>query len=189
MSPNARILFASLIAAIILAGLAAIYMLWEQGPDDAEALGGVDKFTARSGDAPAPEISFQDGEHAKRTLADFRGHIVVVNFWATWCAPCIRELPSLDRLQARLKDKGVTIIALSLDRGGVDAVKAFYAENGIHNLEVYVDKTMDAQQAFDIPGLPTTVLIDREGHDRGRLIGPADWDSKDASDLVLGVTK
>jgi len=185
MSPNARILVASLIAAIIVAGLAAIYLTWEQEGDDAGELGSVASFIARSDASPAPEISFQDGEHAKRTLADFHGQIVVVNFWATWCAPCIRELPSLDRLAARLKDKGVTIIALSLDRGGVDAVKAFYAENGIHNLEVFVDKTMDAQQKFDIPGLPTTVLIDREGHDRGRLIGPANWDTDAASDLVL----
>jgi thiol-disulfide isomerase/thioredoxin len=111
----------------------------------------------------------------------------LVNFWATWCAPCIRELPSLDRLQKRLKHSGVKIIALSLDRGGVEAVTEFYAENGIHNLEVYVDPTMAAQQAFDIPGLPTTVLIDREGRDRGRLIGPADWDGDGAVDLVLSV--
>ena len=185
MSPNARILIASLIAAVIAAGLAAIYMLWEQEGEDAGELGGVGKFDARTQPEEAPEISFEDGEYQKRTLADFRGQIVVVNFWATWCAPCIRELPSLDRLQKRLKHKGVTVIALSLDRGGVDEVKAFYADNGIHNLDVFVDKTMDAQQAFDIPGLPTTVLIDREGRDRGRLIGPANWDSKDAKKLVL----
>jgi thiol-disulfide isomerase/thioredoxin len=180
-----RIVFITLVAAISLAGLAAIYLLWEQDDVDVEPLGGVGKFVARSDAVPAPEISFQDGEWEKRTLADFRGQIVLVNFWATWCAPCIRELPSLDRLQKRLKHSGVKIIALSLDRGGVEAVTEFYADNGIHNLEVYVDPTMAAQQAFDIPGLPTTVLIDREGRDRGRLIGPADWDGEDAADLVL----
>jgi thiol-disulfide isomerase/thioredoxin len=189
MTSSARILLATLIAAIVAAGLAAIYMLWEQGDEDAEPLGSVHKFTARSDEAPVPEISFQDGEHRKLTLADFRGQVVLVNFWATWCTPCVRELPSLDRLQAQLKPSGVKIIALSLDRGGVDAVRAFYAENGIRNLDVYVDPTMDAQQAFDIPGLPTTVLIDRNGHDRGRLIGPADWTGKDAADLVLSASK
>jgi thiol-disulfide isomerase/thioredoxin len=189
MSSSARILFATLVAAIVVAGLAAIYMLWEQDDEDAAPLGSVHKFTARWDGAPAPEISFQDGEHRKLTLADFRGQVVLVNFWATWCTPCVRELPSLDRLQARLKSSGVKIVALSLDRGGVDAVKAFFAENGIHNLDVYVDPTMAAQQAFDIPGLPTTVLIDREGHDRGRLIGPADWDGADAAELVLSASK
>src|SRR5262245_57368095 len=155
MSRNAYILFLSLAAAILVAGLAAIYMLWEQEPEvEGEVLGGMEKFAASSDAKPAPDIKFEDGEHAKRTLAEFRGQIVLVNFWATWCSPCIRELPSLDALQARLRDKGVTIIALSLDRGGVDAVKQFYRENGIHNLGVYVDTTMDAQESFSVPGLP-----------------------------------
>ena len=190
MNRNARILVVSLIAAIIVAGLAAIYMLWEQEPEEqAEALAGMEKFAARTDAALAPEIKFEDGERQKRTLADFRGQVVLVNFWATWCVPCIRELPSLDRLQARLKDKGVVVIALSLDRGGIETVKEFYAANGIHNLGVYVDTTMDAQQAFTVPGLPTTVLIDREGRDRGRLVGPADWSSDDAADLVLSAAK
>ncbi|MBI1211389.1 MAG: redoxin domain-containing protein [Alphaproteobacteria bacterium] len=190
MNRNARILFASLIAAIVVAGLAAIYILWEHGPDEQEeTLAGMEKFTASADEALAPEIKFEDGERHKRTLADFRGGVVVVNFWATWCTPCVRELPSLDRLQGRLKDKGVTIIALSLDRGGVDAVKRFYDENGIRNLGVYVDTTMGTQQAFDIPGLPTTVLIDAKGRDRGRLIGPADWGGEDAAELILSASK
>ena len=189
MSWITRTLFGSLLAAILLAGLAAIYLLWEQ--DDEEEvgpLGSVEKFMAREDHAMAPQISFEDGERRKLTLVDFHGQIVLVNFWATWCAPCVRELPSLDRLQAQLKHSGVKIIALSLDRGGAPAVKRFYAENGIHNLDVFVDPTMAAQQAFDIPGLPTTVLIDREGHDRGRLIGPANWDGEEAADLVLSAS-
>jgi thiol-disulfide isomerase/thioredoxin len=187
MSRIARILVVSLIAAVVVAGLAAILLIWEEEAEDTQSREGVGKFVESSDPSEAPEISFEDGERRKRTLADFRGQIVVVNFWATWCAPCVRELPSLDRLQKRLKRKGVTVIALSLDRDGVGAVKEFYAENGIRHLSVYVDTTMAAQQAFAIPGLPTTVLIDRQGRDRGRLIGPAEWDGKDAKALVLSV--
>ena len=192
MSWFTRTVFVSLVAAVVLAGLAAIYLLWEQGDADDEGaapLAGVEKFMPSDNAAPAPPIAFEDGERRRLTLADFRGQIVLLNFWATWCAPCIRELPSLDRLQAQLKSSGVTIIALSLDRSGATAVKAFFAEHGIHNLGVYVDPTMDAQAALKIPGLPTTVLIDPAGHDRGRLIGPADWTSEAAAQLVLSAGK
>jgi len=186
MKWTTRTIFRGLVAAIVAAGLAAIYLLWEQADEGGDApLAGVEKFAARSDGAAAPSISFQDGERRHVTLADFKGQVVLVNFWATWCLPCIRELPSLDRLQARLKPSGVKIMALSLDRGGADAVKRFFADNGIHNLDVYVDPTMESQQAFKIPGLPTSVLIDRDGHDRGRLIGPADWSNAKAAELVL----
>ena len=186
---TSRTVFIVLVAAIVAAGLAAIHLLWEQADDGAdEPLGGVEKFAARADGVPAPAISFQDGERRKLTLADFRGQVVLMNFWATWCAPCIRELPSLDRLQARLKPSGVKIVALSIDRSGVDAVKKFFVENGIRNLDVYVDPTMDAQEAFKIPGLPTSVLIDRNGRDRGRLVGPADWGGAEAAQLVLSAS-
>jgi thiol-disulfide isomerase/thioredoxin len=188
MMLTTRTVFRGLIAVIVAAGLAAIYLLWEQsgGGDDAP-LGGVDKFVAREDGTPAPAISFQDGERHRLTLADFRGQVVLVNIWATWCVPCVRELPSLDRLQAKVKPLGVKIVALSIDRGGAEAVRQFFAENGIHNLDVYVDPTMAAQAAFEIPGLPTSILIDRNGHDRGRLVGGADWDGEKAADLVLSV--
>ena len=183
-----RTVFRGLIAVIVAAGLAAIYLLWEQSDEGDDApLGGVDKFVAREDGTAAPAISFQDGEHRRLTLADFRGQVVLVNIWATWCVPCVRELPSLDRLQAKVKPLGVKIVALSIDRGGVEAVKQFFAENGIHNLDIYVDQTMAAQAAFEIPGLPTSILIDRNGHDRGRLVGGADWDGAKAVDLVLSV--
>ena len=187
-----RTVFVSLLAAVALAGLAAIYLLWEQDDADDEGpapLAGMEKFVPSDNAAPAPPIAFEDGERRRLTLADFHGQIVLLNFWATWCAPCIRELPSLDRLQAQLKPSGVTIVALSLDRGGATAVKAFFAEHGIHNLGVYVDPTMAAQEAFKIPGLPTTVLLDREARDRGRLIGPADWTGEAATQLVLSAGK
>jgi thiol-disulfide isomerase/thioredoxin len=179
---------------IIVAGLAAIVLLWEH--DDADDRGtaplaeaGMERFAPVPAPVPAPKISFEDGERTRLTLEDFHGRVVVLNFWATWCAPCVRELPSLDRLQKRLKKKGVKVVALSLDRGGPEAVREFFADNGIDHLDVYVDATMAAQAVFKIPGLPTTILIDREGRERGRLVGPADWAGKEPAELVLEATE
>ena len=118
-------------------------------------------------------------------LDRFRGKVVVLNLWATWCTPCVAEMPMLDRLQQQLKDVDVVVVALSLDRGGPNVVKAFYEEHGIEHLGVYVDPSMRAQSDFKVIGLPTTILIDREGRDRGRIVGPAEWDDAKAADLVL----
>jgi thiol-disulfide isomerase/thioredoxin len=134
---------------------------------------------------PAPLVTFLDEDGAKQTLEKFRGRVVVLNLWATWCTPCIAEMPMLDRLQHQLEDVGVVVVALSLDRGGPEAVREFYDEHGIEHLAVYVDPTMRAQGDLNAIGLPTTILIDREGNDRGRIVGPAEWDDAAAVDLVL----
>ena len=97
-------------------------------------------------------------------------------------------MPMLDRLQQQLKDVDVVVVALSLDRGGPNVVKAFYQEHGIEHLGVYVDPSMRAQSDFKVIGLPTTILIDREGRDRGRIVGPAEWDDAKAADLVLSAS-
>jgi hypothetical protein len=96
-------------------------------------------------------------------------------------------MPALDHLQDQLKDVGVTVIALSIDRGGPPVVKEFFAQNGVKHLAVYVDPTMHAQSDMSVFGLPTTILIDRKGNERGRLVGPADWNDAAAADLVLGI--
>ncbi len=94
-------------------------------------------------------------------------------------------MPMLDRLQHQLENLGVVVVALSLDRGGPEAVREFYDEHGIEHLAVYVDPTMRAQGDLNTIGLPTTILIDRDGNDRGRIVGPAEWDDAAAVDLVL----
>lgn len=186
MISTPRTLVMGLIAAILAFGGAAVYLLEldVDAPEKGE-IGGVERFVARSDGATAPLYHFWDGEGRQITLEDFRGRIVLLNLWATWCAPCVRELPALDKLQAQLEPAGVSVVALSVDREGADAVRRFYAQNGIRNLKVYVDPTMGAQNAFGADGFPTTILIDKLGRDRGRLIGPADWDDAEAADLVL----
>ena len=125
---------------------------------------------------PVPAIQFADGEGRTRTLADFHGKVVLLNVWATWCAPCRQEMPTLDRLQANLGGADFEVVALSVDRKGPDAVKRFYAEIGIQHLSLFIDVTGSASQEFGVFGLPATLLIDRQGQELGRLAGPAEWD-------------
>ena len=133
---------------------------------------------------PAPELTFLDAQGNQLSLADFRGKVVILNLWATWCAPCRREMPSLDRLQAAHGDDGLQVLPLSLDRGEIDKIEAFYEEVGLPNLGIYHDPKAAAGRAFGAYGLPTTIVIDREGREIGRLLGPAEWDSDEALALV-----
>lgn len=129
-------------------------------------------------------ISFVDESGAERTLADWQGKVVLVNFWATWCAPCRHEMPTLDNLNAQLGGPDFEVIALSLDRGGLDKPKTFYSEIGIKSLKLYGDKSGKSGRTFRAVGMPTTVLIGRNGKEIGRIAGPAEWDSEDALALI-----
>jgi thiol-disulfide isomerase/thioredoxin len=140
-------------------------------------------FTA-SEPRPVPELTFFDEAGNEVMLADFAGDVVVLNLWATWCAPCRREMPSLDRLQAALGEDGLRVIALSLDRGDVAKVRAFFEELEIANLAIYQDPQARAGRELGAPGLPTTIVIDRTGQEVGRLLGPAEWDSEEALALL-----
>ena len=127
-----------------------------------------------------PELRFVDGEGRPLTLADFRGKVILLNIWATWCIPCLREMPTLDRLQAKLGGPRFEVVVLSIDIGGVSVVKKFYRALRLEALGIYVDKTTRARTALGITGIPTTLLIDRQGREIGRFAGPAEWDSKEA---------
>ena len=131
-----------------------------------------------------PEIRFQDEHAHDLTLADFRGRVVLLNVWATWCVPCRKEMPTLDRLQGRLGGKDSVVMALSIDRKGVEAVRGFYQEVGVEKLAIYTDASGKGSRALAIPGVPTTLLIDREGREIARKMGPAEWDSPEMVSLV-----
>jgi thiol-disulfide isomerase/thioredoxin len=140
---------------------------------------------------PMPELRFQDLEGAEAGLDLFRGQVVVLNLWATWCAPCREEMPSLVRLQEAFEGEPVRVIALSVDRAGPDRVKAFLDEIGAANLSIYRDPTVKAARTLKVPGLPATLLIDREGREVGRVLGLARWDGDAAITAVrrlLGAT-
>jgi thiol-disulfide isomerase/thioredoxin len=122
---------------------------------------------------PLPAASFGMLDGSQKTLADFRGKPVVLNFWATWCVPCVAELPELDRLAAT--DSGLVVLAVSADRGGAPVVAPFLAAHRITHATILLDPGNDTVHALGVVGFPTTLLIDAAGHLRGTLEGPASW--------------
>jgi thiol-disulfide isomerase/thioredoxin len=127
---------------------------------------------------PAPELAFTSRDGTPLRLADFRGRVVLVNLWATWCGPCVREMPSLDRLQAQFGDR-LLVLAISEDRGGAHVVDPFLEKLALAHLAIFLDASSAAQQAFKVRGLPTSFLINRDGRILGSLEGGAEWDAPD----------
>jgi thiol-disulfide isomerase/thioredoxin len=130
--------------------------------------------------AAVPLVPFTDADDRERTLAGFPGKALVVNFWATFCAPCVKEMPSLDRLAGMVGEDGIVVLPLSGDREGAPVVAKFYAKNDIRHLGIAIDRLSKLARAMDVNGLPTTVLIDAKGQQIGRVVGEVEWDDPDA---------
>jgi thiol-disulfide isomerase/thioredoxin len=137
----------------------------------------AEDFTFSDPPVPAPSAAFQALEGGETRFADFRGKVVLVNFWATWCAPCVREMPSLERLHQALAGEGFAVLAISQDRGGASVVAPFLARLDLQRLPVYLDPKGKLARAFALKGLPTSFVIDRRGRVVAGLVGPAEWDS------------
>ncbi len=132
--------------------------------------------------APMTIIMAEDGDLLD--LGRYRGKVVLLNFWATWCPPCVRELPALDRLQSILGRQDFEVVALSIDDGGIEVPASFAKRLGLSNLNVYLDFMGTTAEAFPLYGLPISYLIDREGIMVGYIVGAVDWDSPEAVNLV-----
>ena len=142
--------------------------------------GGDKAFKSYQAASPARPVTtqpFVDGEGKEKTLADYRGRGVVLNFWATWCAPCVKEMPQLDRLNKIFEFEGIAVLTISEDRAGAPLVKKFYRRNNLKNLDVLIDRGGKILRASKIRGLPTTLLIDPQGREVGRVQGISEWDS------------
>ena len=146
--------------------------------------GHVAAFVFRKAPEPVPDVKFQDGAGKELTLADWRGKVVLLNLWATWCLPCRKEMPSLDRLQKELGSDKFEVVAISVDRKGAAASKKFLDETQVERLALYVDATARMSSDLRVIGLPATLLLDTQGREIGRLLGPAEWDSEDAKRLI-----
>lgn len=144
----------------------------------------MEKFEPAGKPAQAPDTVFTAEDGAQRTLKDFRGKIVLLNFWATWCGPCVREMPSLERLHNKLAGADFTVIALSEDRKGWEKITPFREQIGLTTLPLFHDVGSKMMFAAKARGLPTTLLIGRDGRELGRLTGPAEWDSDESVALM-----
>jgi thiol-disulfide isomerase/thioredoxin len=136
-----------------------------------------------------PEIKFADRHGRALTLADFRGRAVLLNIWATWCVPCRKEMSGLDHLQAKLGSDDFIVIPLSIDRDGAAAVERFYREVGVEKLGIYVDPSSRASHDLGVPGVPTTLLINRDGREVARKMGAAEWDGAEMAALIRRTTE
>lgn len=137
---------------------------------------------------PAPNTAFSDGQQPIR-LDAYRGKTVVLNVWATWCTPCLKEMPSLDRLSAKLEGEGIKVLALSEDDGGEAQVKPYLEKLKVTRLTHLFDTRQAAFQDFAIRGLPTTFVISPEGKIIARLEGAAEWDSKGMIQQIRRLSK
>lgn len=148
------------------------------------ATGTLAAFLVHPQPKPLPDIAFQDGSGKPLKLSDWKGRVVLVNLWATWCAPCRKEMPDLAALQKELGFEQFEVVAISVDRKGAEASSAFLKETGADNLKLYVEPTTRIVGDLQSAGLPATILVDRQGREIGRLLGPAHWASPEAVTLV-----
>ncbi len=209
-APPAVVLVAGVLAAI--AGFATVYVTFapsDNGPSEpgefvpaAEApgnppsaqggggvlaglnTGAMAPLLVRAKPRDVPTVEFVDGTGATRSLADFKGKVVLLNIWASWCVPCREEMPALDKLESELGGKDFAVVAVNIDKGGPDKARAFLAETGASHLGLYTDPTGKLFAALKAVGMPTTLVLDRDGKEIGRLVGPADWSSPEARRVV-----
>ncbi|MDP3194114.1 TlpA disulfide reductase family protein [Tabrizicola sp.] len=145
--------------------------------------GDMKKLALHNAPVTIPEAVLLDAEDGERSLADYRGKWVVLNFWATWCAPCRHEMPSLDRLQTAMPD--LAVVPVATGRNAVEGIKRFFEEADIKSLPILRDPKSQLARGMGVMGLPVTVILNPEGQEVARLIGDAEWDS-DSAKAVLG---
>lgn len=188
----------AILTAIGLAVVAAVYLIagpqingrgGDATPLSAYAVGPVANFKAKAAPEPAPELEFQDGAGKTVHLSDFRGKLVLLNLWATWCVPCREEMPALDGLQGAMGSDRFQVLALSVDKDGLELARAFLKEVKAGHLALYNDPQSRANFRMKGYGLPTTVLIAPDGNELGRIVGPAEWNTPEAKALIEAALK
>jgi thiol-disulfide isomerase/thioredoxin len=133
------------------------------------------------------DLTFSDSSGRSLTLKDFRGIFVLVNVWATWCPPCKEEMASLNQLALLLANKNIQIVPISIDVSRALVVRSFYERLGLKNLSIYVDPSTKVMNGLAIIGVPTTLLIGRDGREIGRMVGPAQWDAPSSVKHILEI--
>lgn len=188
------VLLGAVVAAIALYHSATVFVTTRSDgrplaatSDSSDAL----KFSFFDQPRVVPGLQFADADGRSLSLRDFRGRPILLNVWATWCVPCRNEMPALDRLQAKIGASQLLVLPLSIDRQGLPVVKKFYEELGLTLLGIYIDQSGNATSVLNTVGIPTTLLIDSDGREIARKIGPADWDGPEMVALIrehIGLT-
>lgn len=174
-----RLLLGTAAAAAAALASGALVQRWRDATVDRNVAGIAIHRTARE----MPPLRFLSGTGAALDLVAFRGRTVLLNIWATWCGPCREEMPTLDRLQALLGGPQFEVLALSIDAGGMAAVKPFFDKTGIRHLRPYIDGFRETG-AIVGTGVPLTLLINPQGREVGRKLGEARWDDPAIVELI-----
>ena len=147
--------------------------------------GDMKKLALHEAPVPLPEAVLLDAEDGEHSLADYKGRWVVLNFWATWCAPCRREMPSLERLQAAMPE--LAVVPVATGRNAVEGIRRFFDEAGVIALPILRDPKSNLSRGMGVMGLPVTVILNPEGEEVARLIGDAEWDSESAKAVLAAL--
>ena len=157
------------------------------------AHGEVAALTMATAPLRLPDLAFEDAEGKPRKLSDWRGRTVLVNLWATWCVPCRKEMPALDRLQARLGGKNFDVVAINIDTRDPAKPRDFLKQANLTGLSYYTDQKakvfQDLKSIGRAVGMPTSVLVDGQGCEIATIAGPAEWDSDDAIRLITAASE
>jgi thiol-disulfide isomerase/thioredoxin len=179
-----------LVASIAAVGIPAV--LYEMRVRDVHVTAAppavLDKLKFIEGRPQAPSVTFVDATGKALSLNDFRGRYVLINLWATWCGPCINELPSLVRLQAELPQDQITVLPLDLEKHDVQKVVEFLERTKIEGLPIYIDRDFSAMRGFVANELPLTILIDSEGREIARAAGEQKWDHADSVAFLKAIS-
>ena len=175
-------------AAILVVGFVGVAVFsgtntGSSGLLDSYARGEMRAFVTVEDPPAQPNLAYADGEGNEVRLSDYRGQVILVNYWATWCAPCVEEMPALDSLQAELGGADFQVVTVTLDRD-IAAARDFFERMELSNLPLIHDTTFSSPSQVRAIGLPMSILYDRQGREMGRVPAPAEWDSEDALALI-----
>lgn len=189
---------AILLALVIVAVAAGIFVMSPSGrnPSGADVVADLaalepyrqgDMVKLRLGEADGSDAAFIGADGSEMTLAAYKGKFVLVNFWATWCAPCREEMPQLAELQSDFGGDAFEVVTIATGRNAPPAMAAFFDEIGVDNLPLHRDPGQDLARDFGVLGLPVTVILDPSGREIGRLQGEADWAADEAKALIAAM--
>jgi thiol-disulfide isomerase/thioredoxin len=153
------------------------------------AVGPMKRLLVHKQPLPLPEFTYSDDKAATRSLNDAKGKITVLNIWATWCAPCLSEMPSINRLKARLGGAALEVIALSVDKSGIERPRKYLRDIQANALEIFNNPDPKLPGLLRIESYPTTIIVGRDGREIGRIAGAVDWDSQEVTKLLEAALK
>jgi len=174
--------FRPLTIAVAIGVVALLVILyWISAHSVHEPPASLQPLTAFNPPQPAPDVAFTGVDGARHTLGEFHGRLVVLNLWAPWCAPCVKELPALAALQSALSEQQFAVVAVDVGHRDTPATaKEFLAQHGAKSFKAYTDSNAAMLRTFGAYGLPVSILIDGEGRQIGRALGPADWSAPES---------